>query len=175
MKDLIIPIGGTHPPEPDNKCNLCKRKIFPSKLTPCPVCKKLFCNSCIIENPIEKDYLICLNCAKRYINTSDKKFKSKYFPLTLFLSKKANWKRWIKLQFSEIEGIVGKDLPETAYKSTKWWLSSNTIQVNSWQKIGWNIKEVNLKEKIVIFTHPKVLTPKKEKCFPMPNFSDILL
>ena len=47
--------------------------------------------------------------------------------------------------------------------SNEWWLYPNSIQVNSWQKIGWNIKEVYIKEKTVIFTRPKVLTPKNEK------------
>ena len=83
-------------------------------------------------------------------------------PLTLYLSRKAQWKRWIKLPFSEIEGMIGNDLPASAHKNPEWWTKPNSVQAKAWLTIGWSIKEVNLKEKTVIFTHPEVLAPKEE-------------
>lgn len=72
------------------------------------------------------------------------------------------WKTWLKLQFSQIEGLIGKDLPTKAYKTDGWWKNTNTVNSKSWLSIGWNIKEVNLKEKTVIFTRSEVLRTKKE-------------
>ncbi len=162
MRDIIIPIGGTRPPDPDNVCNLCKRKVHPSHLNRCYYCKKLFCKACITEDLRDSRYVICLNCARRYVSSKNSNFKNKYMSLTLYLSMKAKWKRWIKLQFSEIEGIIENNLPETAYKISEWWTKPNSIQTKAWNNIGWNIKEVNLKQKTVIFTRPKGVTPKKE-------------
>ena len=162
VRDIIIPIGGTRPPEPDNQCNLCKRTVPPSQLTRCPRCKKLFCRSCITEDLREDNYLICLNCARRYVSPKQSAFTGKYTPLTLYLSRKAQWKRWIRLQFSEIEGIIGSDLPGAAHKNLDWWTNSNSLHTEAWQSIGWKIKEVNLKEKTVIFTRNEILKPEKE-------------
>lgn len=162
MRDIIIPIGGTRPPEPENKCNLCKKIVAPSQLTRCSYCKKLFCRSCITQDLQEGKYLICLNCARRYITPKILSFKGKYTPLTLYLSQKAKWKRWIKLSFSQIEGIIGNELPPAAHKNSEWWTKKNSLQSKAWLRIGWNIKEVEPKEKTVIFTHPKILAPKKE-------------
>jgi hypothetical protein len=161
VRDIIIPIGGTRPPEPDNKCSLCKRTVPPSQLTRCSRCKQLFCRSCITEDLREGEYLICLNCARRYV-TPKASFKGKYTPLTMYLSRKAKWTRWVKLQFSEVEGILGNELPASAQQNPEWWTNENSVHGKAWNSIGWSIKEVNLKEKTVIFTRPEVLTPKKE-------------
>ena len=161
-RDVIIPIGGTHPPDPDNQCNLCKRTVPPSRLIRCPRCKKLFCRSCITEDLREGEYLICLNCARRYVSSKASAFKSKYTPLTLYLTRKAKWKTWLKLQFSQIEGLLGKDLPGVTYKTDKWWTNTNSVHAKSWTSIGWNVQKVNLKEKTVIFTRPELLRIKKE-------------
>ena len=160
-RDFIIPIGGINPPEPNNQCSLCKKTVSPSRLTRCPRCRKLFCKSCITEDLREGEYLICLNCARRYVSPNAKAFKSKYMPLTLFLTRKAKWKTWLKLQFSQIEGLIGADLPEAAHKNTGWWTNTGSVHAKAWSSIGWNIKEVNLKEKTVIFTRPELL--KKEE------------
>ena len=152
VRDVIIPIGGTNPPEPVNQCNLCKRKVPPYQLTRCPRCKKRYCKSCITEDLAERERMICLNCARRYVTPKASVFKGKYMPLTLFLSRKANWKRWQKLGFSEIEGIIATDLPAVAYQIAVWWISTFSVQSKALISIGWRIKEVNLKEKTVVFT-----------------------
>jgi hypothetical protein len=159
-RDIIIPIGGMHPPEPNNQCSLCKNTVPPSRLTRCPRCKKLFCKSCITEDLREGEYLICLNCARRYVSPNAKAFKSKYMPFTLFLTRKAKWKTWLKLQFSQIEGLIGADLPSSAHKNAEWWTNTGSAHAKAWNSIGWTIKEVNLKEKTVTFTRPELV--KKE-------------
>lgn len=161
MRDIIIPIGGTRPPEPEDKCSLCKRTLPPSNLLRCFRCKRLFCKSCITEDLVDSKYLICLNCARRYVSPKGT-FKGKYTPLTLYLSRKAEWTRWVKLPFSRIEGIIGKDLPASAQQSSEWWKNTNSSQAKAWLSIGWKVKEVNLEEGTVIFTRPEVLTPEKQ-------------
>jgi hypothetical protein len=89
-------------------------------------------------------------------------FNNKYTPLTIYLSRKANWTRWVKLPFSRVEGIIGKDLPASAHQTTKWWTNTNSSHAKAWLNIGWNVKEVNLEDKKVTLTRPKVLAPKKQ-------------
>ena len=161
MRNVIYPIGGPRPPCSEKKCSLCKRTVTSSKLVCCLRCKRLFCKSCITEDLFEGKYMVCLNCARRYVSTKGK-FKGKYTPLILYLSRKTNWTRWVKLQFSRIEGIIGKDLPASASQTTEWWTNTNSSHAKAWLSIGWNVMKVNLKDKKVIFTRPEVLPPKKQ-------------
>jgi hypothetical protein len=161
VRDVIYPIGGPRPPSSEEKCSLCKQTIVPSKLIRCFRCKRLFCKSCITKDLVESKYLVCLNCARRYVSPK-KTFISKYTPLTLYLSRKANWTRWVKLPFSRVEGIIGKDLPASARQTTEWWMNTNSSHAKAWLSIGWNVKEVNLENKNVIFTRPEVLPPERQ-------------
>jgi hypothetical protein len=135
--------------------------VPPSQLTRCPRCKQLFCRSCITEDLRDGEYLVCLNCARRYVSPKSA-FRGKYTPLTLYLSNKAKWTRWVKLQFSQIEGIIGKELPASAHRNPEWWTNSASVHAEAWQSIGWSIKEANIEEKTVTFTRPNILTPEKE-------------
>jgi hypothetical protein len=135
--------------------------VPPSQLTRCPRCKQLFCRSCITEDLRDGEYLVCLNCARRYVSPKSA-FRGKYTPLTLYLSNKAKWTRWVKLQFSQIEGIIGKELPASAHRNPEWWTNAASVHAEAWQSIGWSIKEANIDEKTVTFTRPNILTPEKE-------------
>lgn len=95
-------------------------------------------------------------------------------PLTMFLSRKAEWKRWQKLAFTEIEGMIGADLPASAHKTEQWWTTNGSVQAQAWTSIGWSIKAVNLKEKTVIFTRPQVVT-KQEPAKPKKTSSLVKL
>jgi hypothetical protein len=161
VRDVIYPIGGPRPPSPEDECSLCKRTVTPSKLVCCLRCKRLFCRSCVTEDLVEGKYLVCLNCAKRYVSPKGT-FKSKYTPLTLYLSRKANWTRWVRLPFSRVEGIIGKDLPASARQITEWWTNTSSSHAKAWLNIGWDVKEVNSEEGTVTFTRPEVLAPKKQ-------------
>jgi hypothetical protein len=161
VRDIIYPIGGSHPPSSEDKCGICKRTVAPSKLTRCFRCKKLFCRSCVTENLVEGKYLVCLNCARRYVSPKGR-FTGKYTPLTMYLSRKAKWTTWVKLPFSRIEGIIGKDLPASARQTSAWWQSTNSSHGKAWLNVGWNVKEVNLKEGTVTFTRPEVVTPDEQ-------------
>ncbi len=161
MRDVIYPIGGSRPPDSEDKCSLCKRTVIPSKLIRCLRCKRLFCKSCITEDLVEGNYMVCLDCARRYVSPKGT-FKGKYTPLTIYLSRKAKLMRWVKLPFSQVEGIIGKDLPPSAHQTTEWWMKTNSSHAKAWLNIGWKVIEVNLEDKNVIFTRHEVLAANKQ-------------
>ncbi len=127
----------------------------------CFRCKRLFCKSCITEDLVEGRYLVCLNCARRFVAPKGA-LSGKYTPLTFYLSRKAQWTSWVKLQFSRVEGIIGANLPLSATRNTEWWNNAKTTQGKAWLSIGWKVKEVNLTEGTVIFTRPDVVKPEKK-------------
>jgi hypothetical protein len=162
MHKVFYPIGGPRHPSSKEECSLCGRVMPYYSLKPCFRCKRLVCKSCITEDLTESKYLICLNCARRYVSPQ-RAFRGKYTALTLYLSRKAQRTHWVKLQFSRIEGIIGNDLPVSAIQNTKWWNNTkSTLQSKAWLSVGWKVKKVDLKEKTVIFTRPNVLKPEKK-------------
>jgi len=93
-----------------------------------------------------------------------KAFTGKYTPLTFYLSRKAQWTSWVRLEFSRLEGIIGDNLPVSAIKTTDWWKNSETTpQAKAWLSVGWQAKDVNLRERTVIFSHPELVKPRKKR------------
>lgn len=66
---------------------------------------------------------------------------SKYFPLENYLNQVS-----ITLTYSEMEEILGFELPKTAYRREQWWENNtmNHTQANSWLNAGWKVERVNL-------------------------------
>lgn len=58
------------------------------------------------------------------------------------------------LSFSEIEDILELDLPKSARKYRPWWANdkSHTQAKDGWLGVGWNTRNVNMKEETVEFT-----------------------
>jgi hypothetical protein len=88
------------------------------------------------------------------------KFFHKTLNFSLYLSRKAKRTKWLKLSFSEIEGILIKNLPASAFETVEWW-NKNSVS-RAWLDIDWKIKDVDLKAKTVTFTRPNILK-KREK------------
>ncbi len=162
MRTVFYPLGGPRPPSSKEECGLCGRTMPYYALRRCFRCNRLFCKSCITEDLVERKYLVCLNCARRFVSPKGA-FRGKYTPLTFYLSRKAKWTGLVRLQFSRIEGIIGDDLPVSAIQNTRWWDNTkSTSQGKAWLSVGWKVKEVNLKEGTVVFTRPDVLRPTKK-------------
>ena len=162
MQTVFYPLGGRRPPSSKEECSLCGRVMPYYVLRRCFRCKRLFCKSCITEDLVEGKHLVCLNCA-RNLASPQKAVRGKYTRLTFYLSRKAHWTSRVKLQFSQIEGIIGDNLPVSAIRNTEWWKNAkSTSQGKAWLSVGWKVKEVDLKEKTVILTRPDVLKPKKK-------------
>ncbi len=169
-RKIYYPLDGPRHPASKEECNLCGRVLPYYSLRRCFRCKKLFCRSCITEDLVENSYLVCLNCARRYVSPRGG-FRGKYTALTFYLSQKARWTRWVKLQFSQIEGIIGDNLPVAAFENTEWWSNTkSTSQSEAWISIGWKVTEVNLKGENVIFTRPDLIRPEKKQKSKRPSF-----
>jgi len=111
--------------------------------------------------------LFCLNCAKKAVSP---KSKNKYEALTSYLHFRAAFTDIVRLSFAQIDGIIGDNLPLTAYRSEEWWRKyPSNAHVKAWLNAGWEAKEVNLKEAYVVFQKVKaqqrmsVEREKKEK------------
>jgi len=163
VRTVFYPLGGPRPPSSKEECNLCGRVMPYYALRRCPRCKRLFCKSCLTDDFVREEYPVCLNCARK-LASPQRAFIGKYTPLTFYLSRKARWTSWAKLEFSRLEGIIGANLPAPAIKNADWWKNmKSTPQARAWLSVGWKVKEVDLKERTVIFTRPDVLRPEKKR------------
>lgn len=138
------------------ECGICGRVLPYYKLRKCARCGKLYCQDCMIEDvtlPYPRNQrMVCLKCARRAVSPKTPP-GNKYIPLTNYLVNLAKYTDYVSLTFSKIEGIIGDSLPESAYKKIEWWENTeSTLQGHAWLLAGWQIEEVNLEEKKVIFT-----------------------
>jgi len=121
--------------------------------------------------------MFCLNCARKIVSP---KPTTKYGPLTSYLKFRASFTDAVKLSFAKIDGIIGENLPMTAYREEKWWNNSpNNVHAKAWLDAGWKMHEVNLEKGYVVFKKAenaqqksikrKVLRSKNKKPFtPVP-------
>jgi hypothetical protein len=81
---------------------------------------------------------------------------SKYDPLQDFLEPLASHLAEVTLSFDQIEGILGFDLPPSAYKHRAWWSNPSSPHqhpyAQAWLAAGWKVDTVNQDEKWVRFT-----------------------
>lgn len=55
----------------------------------------------------------------------------------------------IQLTYGEIEEIIRKPLPDSAYKYREWWANGGHSQADAWLDAGWKVEEVNLGKSVV--------------------------
>jgi len=105
--------------------------------------------------------LLCLNCARRTVSP---KSVSKYGGLTGYLKFRASFTGVVKLSFAKMDGIIGDNLPMSAYRTEKWWSNVPTnVHAKAWLDAGWNVQEVNLKEGYVVFKKVKEVRARSFK------------
>jgi hypothetical protein len=105
--------------------------------------------------------LFCLNCARRTVTPKN---ISRYGGLTNYLKFRGAFTSIVKLSFARIDGLIGENLPMSAYRSEKWWENlPSSPHAKAWLDAGWEVKEVNLKEGQVVFKKVKQLAPKKNR------------
>lgn len=103
--------------------------------------------------------LLCLNCARRTVSP---RTVSKCNALTGYLRFRGAFTRAVKLSFARIDGIIGENLPMSAYKSEKWWENvPSSPHAKGWLDAGFEVREVNLKEGYVVFHKVKQVPVKK--------------
>ena len=82
-----------------------------------------------------------------------------YEPISRFLTKTKA--RSVTLTFEQVESILCRPLPRSAYSHPEWW-SNNTkghSHARSWVEAGWRTREINLKEQSIVFARLKSRQP----------------
>ncbi len=88
--------------------------------------------------------------------------RSKYHSLFKYLQEQPDSEELIELSFAEIETILGKPLPATAFSTRAWWANSPTSQGQAWQEAGWLVDDVEFEKRMVVFRPARIshrLTP----------------
>jgi len=134
-----------------DECGICGRVLSAYRLKKCERCKKLFCRDCMVADVATGDptHLLCLNCASRVVSPRQ---SSKYGGLANHLKFRGAFTKLVSLSFARIDGLIGSNLPMSAYRTEAWWSNSpSTAHAKAWLDAGWEVQEVNLKEGYVVF------------------------
>ena len=146
-----------------DECMICGR-VFPySYLKRCQRCGRLFCRDCMVPDVSTGDptRMLCLNCARRVVS---RRSFSKYEALKRYLKYRAAFTNVVKLSLPKIDGIMGDNLPMSAFHNEKWWSNSpNSVHAKAWLDTGWKMQEVNLEEGYVVFEKVKRLQPESHR------------
>jgi hypothetical protein len=87
---------------------------------------------------------------------------SKYDGLERHLKFRAAFTGLVKLSFARIDGLIGSNLPMSAFRDTAWWSnSSSSGHAKAWLNAGWEVQEVNHKEGYVVFKKVRNVPFKK--------------
>jgi hypothetical protein len=131
----------------------------------CTRCKKLFCRDCMVPDVATGDptAMLCLHCARWVVSPRS---QSKYGGLTGHLKFRGSFTGVVKLSFARIDGLIGSNLPMSAYREEAWWSNSpSSAHARGWLDAGWEVQEVNLKEGYVVFKKVRQVPFKKRaKC-----------
>jgi len=105
--------------------------------------------------------MLCLHCARRVVSPQS---RSKYGGLTGYLKFRGAFTRLVRLSFARIDGLIGSNLPMSAYRDETWWSNSpSSTHARAWLDAGWEVQEVNLKEGYVVFKKVREVPFKKSR------------
>jgi len=144
-----------------DECGICGRVLRDAYMRKCQRCKKLFCRDCMVPDVATGDptMMLCLHCARRVVSPRS---KSKYDGLTNHLKFRGAFTRLVRLSFARIDGLIGSNLPMSAYREEAWWSNSpSSARARAWLDAGWEVQEVNLKEGFVVFKKVRDVRFKK--------------
>jgi hypothetical protein len=104
--------------------------------------------------------MLCLHCARRVVSPRN---RSKYSGLTGHLKFRGAFTRLVRLSFARIDGLIGSNLPMSAFRDEKWWSNSaSSTHARAWLDVGWAVQDVNLKDGFVVFKKVRQI-PKNRK------------
>ncbi len=105
--------------------------------------------------------MLCLHCARRVVSPRS---VSKYYGLENHLKFRAAFTGLVKLSFARIDGLIGSNLPISAFRDEAWWSnSSSSVHAKAWLNAGWEVQEINLKEGNVTFKKVRDVPFKKSR------------
>ena len=122
----------------------------------CFRCGKLYCINCSILN--KEGEFKCLNCARRGV--SPPRFGTKLSQLSRYLLRRGKYNDHVALRFSEIEGIIGDNLPINAFGDRRYW---NNAKNRAWTTVGWNIENVDFNNSTIKLIRLAKSKPKQRK------------
>jgi len=103
--------------------------------------------------------MLCLHCARRVVSPRS---VSKYDGLEGHLKFRAAFTGLVKLSFARIDGLIGSNLPISAFRDEAWWSnSSSSAHAKAWLNAGWEVQKINLKEGYVTFKKVRNVPFKK--------------
>jgi hypothetical protein len=75
-----------------------------------------------------------------------------YEPITQFLRHAHG--RSVRLTFKDVERIINRPLPRSAYRYREWWSNnpSGHSHARSWADAGWRTEMVNLEKRVLVFS-----------------------
>jgi hypothetical protein len=87
-----------------------------------------------------------------------------YKPLARFLETATT--QAVPMTFAEIEAIIGRKLPPSAYKHRPWWSNNtrNSAMTRAWVEAGWQSEQVDMERRRLVFrrtTEPGKPAPSK--------------
>ncbi|MGB9676250.1 MAG: DUF7662 domain-containing protein [Candidatus Bathyarchaeales archaeon] len=146
-----------------DECGICGRILPYRYLRKCQRCGRLYCIDCMVPEVSTGDTsrMLCLNCARKIVSP---KTMGKYDGLRNHLKFRAAFTDIVRLSFAQIDGIIGDNLPISAYRNEEWWSNSLTnAHAKAWLDAGWKVQEVDLKNGYVIFQKVKELAATSRK------------
>jgi hypothetical protein len=146
-----------------DECGICQRVIRVAYMRRCQRCKRLFCRDCMVPDVATGDptAMLCLHCARCVVS---RRVRTKYHGLTSHLKFRGAFTRLVKLSFARIDGLIGSNLPISAYRDEAWWSNSaSSAHARAWLDAGWEVQEINLKEGCVFFRKVREVPFKKSK------------
>jgi hypothetical protein len=76
---------------------------------------------------------------------------TKYSPLQDFLVRQS--KDQVRLDFEQVEEILGASLPRSAYEYQAWWANDpGHSQCRSWHEAGWKTENLDLSRRTIVFS-----------------------
>ena len=101
----------------------------------------------------------------------------KYEPLGVYLAAIPASQASVTLTFSEIESIIGAELPPSAVEHRAWWANQETgSRAPHWQAAGFKVDKVNQQQKIVLFCREGTVGnpgTAAERTLENPSITDI--
>ena len=148
-----------------DECGICGRVMRTTYMKQCKRCKKMFCRDCMTPDVATGDpmAMLCLHCARKIV--APRTF-NKWSGLENHLKFRASFTDTVTLKFARIDGLIGTNLPMTAYRDPLYWSNTSTSEhAKAWLNAGWEVQEVNFKECTVTFKKVRSLPrkPKKKK------------
>ncbi|MGA2681592.1 MAG: hypothetical protein ABSF44_07315 [Candidatus Bathyarchaeia archaeon] len=146
-----------------DECGICGRVLRVVYMRKCQRCQKLYCRDCMVPDVSTGDptAMLCLHCARRIVSPRS---VSKYEGLERHLKFRAAFTGLVKLSFARIDGLIGSNLPMSAYRDATWWSNwSSSAHAKAWLDAGWEVQEVNLKEGYAVFKKVLNIQFKKSK------------